>query len=173
MTSTIRTQKGEKLPPIQNIHMAIAKDGTWFYKDGPIKRLPLVKLFASVLRRFEDGSYWLVTPAERGQVEVEDAPFVVVELQNEGQGQEQIVKFRTNIDQWINLGPDNPLSIETETDGQPAPYIDLGKGLSARLNRSVFYHLVDLAVERKHKGQSEFGVWSLGTWFPLMSEMAS
>ena len=59
--------------------MRIARDGTWFYQGSPINRLPLVKLFASVLRREDDGEYWLVTPVERGRVPVEDVPFTAVE----------------------------------------------------------------------------------------------
>src|SRR5689334_20445331 len=81
-----------------DLDMRIARDGTWFYRGTPINRVPLVKLFASVLRREADGSYWLVTPAERGRVIVEDAPFVAVAVDREGEGPKQRLIFRTNLD---------------------------------------------------------------------------
>ena len=74
--------RGQRPPPVDHgdLDMRIARDGTWFYRGSPIARQRLVKLFASVLRREDDGSYWLVTPVERGRVSVEDAPFLAVEL---------------------------------------------------------------------------------------------
>jgi hypothetical protein len=95
-----------------DLNMRIARDGTWFYHGSPIGRKPLVKLFATVLRREENGEYWLVTPAERGRVEVEDAPFIAVELAVEGSGREQVVRFRTNLDDWTEAGPERPIRIE-------------------------------------------------------------
>src|SRR3954462_12918658 len=81
-----------------DFNMRIARDGTWFYRGSPIGRLALVKLFATVLHRKPDGSYWLPTPVESGVIEVEDAPFVAVELFRDGTGRDQTLKFRTNID---------------------------------------------------------------------------
>jgi uncharacterized protein len=147
--------------------MRIARDGTWFYRGSPIGRLPLVKLFASVLRREPDGSYWLVTPAERGRIEVEDAPFLAVELERKGDDREQRLTFRTNLDEFVTLGPDRPLRVETAADGQPAPYILVRDRLEARLARPVFYELVDLGVEEPIASTVEFGVWSSGTFFRL------
>ena len=103
--------------------MRIARDGAWFYRGSPIGRLPLVKLFASVLRREADGSYWLVTPAERGRIEVEDVPFLAVELTVAGEGRGQQLIFRTNLDDIVTAGPDHPLRVETAASGEPAPYI--------------------------------------------------
>ena len=147
--------------------MRIARDGTWFYRGSPIGRLPLVKLFASVLRREKDGSYWLVTPAERGRIQVEDVPFLAVELERDGEGREQHLTFRTNLDEFVTLGPQRPLRLETAADGQPAPYIPVRDGLEARLARPVFYELVDLGVEEEVAGTRLFGVWSSGAFFRL------
>src|SRR5258708_39935936 len=85
----------------EGFDMRIARDGTWFYRGTPINRLPLVKLFASVLRREADGSYWLVTPAQRGRVVVEDAPFVAVAVDRDGAGREQRLIFRTHLDETV------------------------------------------------------------------------
>jgi uncharacterized protein len=149
-----------------DLDMRIAKDGTWFYRDSPIARLPLVKLFASVLRREDDGEYWLVTPAERGRVVVEDAPFVAAEVSAEGRGRDQKLIFRTNIDEIVTADGDHPLRCPTDPQSQtPHPYILVRDRLEARILRSVYYHLVALGEEEGDR----FGVWSSGLFFPLGS----
>jgi hypothetical protein len=160
---------GGKRPPADrgDLDMRIARDGTWHYRGSPISRQPLVKLFASVLRREPDGSYWLVTPAERGRVEVEDAPFVAVELNVSGKGHKQQLIFRTNLDDIVTAGSDNPLRIETAASGEPAPYILVRRRLEARLARPVFYELVELGGEAVVDGTAQFGVWSNGVFFRL------
>jgi hypothetical protein len=148
----------------------IARDGTWFYHGSPIGRLPLVKLFASVLRREADGTYWLVTPAERGRIEVEDAPFVAVEVQARGTGSEQILSFRTNLDDTVDAGENHPLRFATDLQsGEPSPYVTIRAGLEAKILRSTFYHLVELGCERIVDGATVFGFWSKATFFPLQT----
>jgi hypothetical protein len=147
--------------------MRIARDGTWFYRGSPIARPALVKLFASVLCRESDGRYWLVTPAERGRIEVEDVPFLAVALSVHCEGREQRLIFRTNLDDIVTAGPDNPLRVETAANGEPAPYILVRDDLEARLARSVFYDLVELGTEEPIGETSQFGVWSRGRFFRL------
>jgi hypothetical protein len=147
--------------------MRIARDGTWFYRGSPIGRSALVKLFASVLRREQDGSYWLVTPAERGRIEVEDVPFLAVALTLQGEGREQQLIFRTNLDDIVTAGPDNLLRVETAASGSPAPYILVRDGLEARIARPVFYDLVELGREEPIEHTIQFGVWSMGRFFRL------
>ena len=147
--------------------MRIARDGTWLYRGSPISRLALVKLFASVLRREPDGSYWLVTPAERGRVEVEDVPFLAVALTVEGSRREQQLIFQTNLDDIVTAGAANPLRVETAADGEPRPYILVRDHLEARIARSVFYDLVDLGAEECVDDTVQFGVWSEGRFFRL------
>jgi hypothetical protein len=147
--------------------MRIARDGTWFYRGSPIGRIALVKLFASVLRREQDGSYWLVTPAERGRIAVEDVPFLAVALTRQGEGRGQQLIFRTNLDDIVTAGPDNPLGVETAASGEPAPYILVRDGLEARLARPVFYDLVELGGEESIEQATQFGVWSMGRFFLL------
>jgi len=150
-----------------DLDMRIARDGTWFYRGSPIARVPLVKLFASVLRREPDGSYWLVTPAERGRVTVEDAPFIAVAVDRQGEGRAQRLIFRTNLDEIVTAGTDHSLRVETAADGTPAPYILVRPGLEARLARPVFYELVEWGEERPIAGENQFGVWSGGRFFRL------
>ena len=150
-----------------DLDMKIARDGTWFYRGTPIARQRLVKLFASVLRREDDGSYWLVTPVERGRVAVEDAPFLAVEVNSEGSGSGRRLSFRTNLDEIVAAGPEHPLRIDSSAKGEPEPYLLVRPGLEAKLNRPVFYELVDLADAERGDGGGPFGLWSDGTFFDL------
>jgi len=142
----------------------IAADGTWYYQGTPINRMGLVKLFAGVLRRDEAGDHWLVTPAERGRIEVEDAPFVAVEMTAAGAGPDQVLTVRTNLDHVVEAGPDHPIRVTVNPDtGEPRPYIVIKDTLEALIARSVYYDLVERAVE--HNGV--VGIWSHRTFFPL------
>ncbi|MFC6214293.1 DUF1285 domain-containing protein [Fodinicurvata halophila] len=158
----------EDFPSCGDFDMRIARDGTWFYRGTPIGRMQLVKLFSTVLRREDDGTYWLVTPVERGRIEVEDAPFIAEEIQEEGEGQTRVLKFRTNVGDWVELDSEHPLRVEQDPEtGEPRPYITVRNNLEARLARSVFYHLVELAVPGHHNGEEILGIWSKNTFFPL------
>lgn len=170
-----RTSHNQSLPQPgsaeRDLGLRIASDGSWFYQGSPIPRIELVKLFASVLRREADGSYWLVTPAERGRIAVDDAPFVAVELARRGRGVGQALSLRTNLDEWVTIGPDHPIRLRPPAGvvagSGPAPYVEVRDGLEARVARSVYYELVDLAEEGDVAGQCRVGVWSRGRFFAL------
>ena len=148
--------------------LSIGRDGTWFYRGSPIGRKPLVKLFASVLRRDVDGGYWLVTPAEKGRIEVEDVPFVAVEASIIGVGREQTVTLRTNLDEIVTVDREHPLRVADDpATGAPAPYVLVRDGLEARLARPVFYELVERGEERHDGDMRVLGIWSKGEFFPL------
>ena len=158
--------------PIKDFQMRIASDGIWYYQESPINRMRLVKLFASVLRKEHDGTYWLVTPVEKGSIDVDDAPFLAVEVEKKyenelGSGDTCFV-FRTNLDEFVVCSADNPLRvfIDPKTE-QPNPYILVRNGLEAKITRSVFYELVDLADEHVVDGKRMLGIWSKGTFFQL------
>jgi hypothetical protein len=159
---------GERREPIDCGHfdITIARDGTWYYRGSPIGRLPLVRLFSTVLRRAEDGTYWLETPVERGRITVEDAPFIAVELIRKGDGREQQLIFRTNIGDTVAADATHPLRVNHGESG-PNPYILLRDGLEARLSRPVFYELVELGCEERVGEETLYGVWSKGRFFPL------
>jgi hypothetical protein len=157
-------------PPreLGHIGIHIGRDGSWFYRGTPITRASLVRLFGSVLRREADGSYWLVTPAERGRITIEDAPFLAVELDVAGEGAAQTLTFRTNLDEIVAADRAHPLRISADpVSGAPNPYILVRDGLEARLTRSVFYQLVDLRREERVGNAVRFGVWSNNEFFPL------
>lgn len=151
----------------------ILRDGTWLYRGSPIGRKELVCLFASVLRRDEDGGFWLETPVERGRIEVEDAPFVAVELQWTGTGTQQMLSFRTNVDRIVTAGPNHPIRVSHDLlTCEPTPYITVRAGagrltVEARIGRAVYYELVALGEPRWVGGQRVLGVWSAGSFFSL------
>jgi hypothetical protein len=156
--------------PCGDFDMRIGADGTWFYRNSPIGRLPLVKLFASVLRREPDGSYWLVTPVERGTIVVDDVPFVAVEVDAEGEGPSRVLSFRTNLDERVTADETHPIRVEIDTaTGEPRPYIHVRDGLEARILRPVYYQLVELGEFRDLDGKESFGIWSGGRFFTLGS----
>jgi hypothetical protein len=151
-----------------DIDIRIAADGTWFHEGGPIGRKPLVKLFASVLRRDETGDYWLVTPVEKARITVEDVPFIAVEMRIEGADEAQTLQFRTNLDEWISAGTDHPITFRPLPDStEKAPYITVRERLEARLSRAVYYELIERCTERTDGDRSVLGVWSDGVFFPL------
>lgn len=151
-----------------DIDMRIARDGTWYYMGSPIGRKPLVRLFASVLRRDEVGEFWLVTPAEMCRIRVEDAPFTAVGMTVRGSGRDQILAFLTNMDEEVAAGRDHPIRVETDAaTGEPSPYVHVRDGLEALISRSVFYDLVELGAERTGSSGRTLGVWSGGAFFEI------
>lgn len=149
--------------------MRIARDGRWFYRGTPILRPALCKLFATVLRREADGSYWLVTPVERGRIEVEDAPFLAVEMAEKTGPDGTELHFRTNLDEWVRADAAHPIRVSVDKQtGEPGPYVTVRRGLEAKLARPVFYELVARAEEQ----DGRLIVASAGTAFEL-GEVAS
>ena len=155
-------------PALRAYGIRIARDGTWFHDGSPIRRIALAKLFSTVLKRDETGAFWLITPVERGRIEVEDAPFVAVAMMIEGAGKDQRLVFRTNLDDTVIAGPDHPIRVAYRPlSDEPAPYIVVRERLEARISRAVFYDMVEHAVERPTARGTEIGIWSERTFFPL------
>ena len=167
--STKQTETAAAGPPFfcGDLDIRIAADGTWFHDGGPIGRKPLVKLFAGVLRREDDGDYWLVTPVERARIRVEDAPFLAVEMQVENAGRDQVLRFRTNLDDEISAGPEHPVDFRSRPNGEPAPYVRVRGALDALVVRSVYYDLANICVVETVDGTPMTGVWSSGEFFPF------
>jgi hypothetical protein len=166
---------GQSLPPVErwnpahcgDIDIRIARDGTWFHQGSPIGRKELVRLFSTILRRDGD-DYVLVTPAEKMRIVVEDAPFMAVLMDVEGEGCEQRLIFTTNVGDVTVAGADNPIRVATDpASEEPAPYVHVRRGLEARISRAVFYQLADLAVAGEGEQAGLLGVWSGGVFFPI------
>ncbi len=157
-----------------DLDIRIDLGGVWHYLGSPIGRKELVRLFATVLHRDEDGDYWLVTPAEVGRIEVEDAPLIAVELALSGSGTHQIITLRTNVDTFVTVDEGHPIRVDIDPETkQPSPYLVMDGGIEARLSRAVYYELVSLGTEEKkptgknHDPEVSFGVWSSDVFFPL------
>jgi len=166
-----RMVEERKLPPVEQWNpsrcgpsdMRIARDGTWFHQGSPIRRPEMVRLFSTVLRREADGSFVLVTPVEKLEIEVEDAPFVAVEMKAEGEGADTRLAFRLNTGDLVTAGPKHPLRFEDDHEGS-RPYLLVRGGLEALVARSVYYELAELAIAGDGDAP---GVWSDGAFFPL------
>ncbi|WP_309083330.1 DUF1285 domain-containing protein [Chelativorans sp.] len=171
------TRAGKGAPPVErwnppfcgDLDMEIRADGTWFYLGTPIGRMPLVQLFSSVLRKDEDGKTYLVTPVEKVGIRVEDAPFVAVEMAATGQGEDQVLTFRTNVGDVVEAGPDHPIRfVEEPASGGTKPYLHVRGRLEALVARAVTYELMALGEEVEIGGRRVFAVRSKGAVFPVM-----
>jgi hypothetical protein len=155
-------------PYCGDIGLRIRRDGVWLYRDSPIGRPALVKLFASVLRCDPDGRHYLVTPVEKVDVAVEDAPFLAVEMEAVGAGDGQRLVFRTNVDDVVACGPAHPLRFSsTDPDGGLKPYLTVRGRLEALVTRALYYDLVGLARPCESSDEASLGIWSDGACFPL------
>jgi hypothetical protein len=148
------------------IDMRITADGTWHYMGSPINRPALVRLFSTVLRK-DPERYVLVTPVERVGITVEDAPFVAVEMAVEGEGESRQIAFRTNVDDFVQVGPEHPLRFEQDATGGVKPYIKVRGDLWARVTRSLALDLIALGEERDMDNAPIFGVAAGGAFFPI------
>lgn len=168
-----RLAEEKKLPPVEkwnpshcgDSEMRIARDGTWYHQGSPIGRQAMVRLFSTILRREPDGRFVLVTPVEKLDIEVEDAPFVAVELKAEGEGESMSLAFRLNTGDLVVADPGHPLRFEAGPDG-PHPYVRVRGGLDALVARSVYYELAELALARGDPP----GLWSGGAFFPIEAQ---
>ncbi len=176
LEALLKAQGGKGPPPVErwnppycgDIGMKIRADGVWLYQGSPIGRMPLVRLFASVLRKDADGRHYLVTPAEKIDVDVADAPFLAVEMQVEGSGRQQSLTFRTNVDDIVTAGPEHPLRFAVEPgSGGLKPYLLVRGRLEALVTRALYYDLVELAVEEEREGRRQLGLWSAGRFFAM------
>jgi uncharacterized protein len=172
--STNATSGGKGLPPVHlwnppfcgDLDMRIASDGTWFYMGTPIGRAALVRLFSTILKR-EGDKHFLVTPVEKVGIRVDDAPFLAVEMQRKNDSRGALLRFRTNVDDWVDCDAAHRLRFEAAADGGLTPYLHVRADLWAKVTRALYYDLVDMGEERVVDGQEMFGVESAGEFFPM------
>ena len=170
LAAIARMAEDRRLPPVDKWHpthcgdsaMRIARDGTWYHEGSPIGRPAMVRLFSTILRREPDGGFVLVTPVEKLSIEVQDAPFVAVELKTEGAGADRRLAFRLNTGDLVVAGPRHRLRFD-QAEG-PRPYLEVRGGLDALVARSVYYELAEIALDEAAQPP---GVWSEGAFFAL------
>ncbi|WP_068312366.1 DUF1285 domain-containing protein [Aliiruegeria sabulilitoris] len=165
-----------KLPPVHlwdppfcgDLDMEIRRDGTWFYQGTPIGRAALVKLFSTILRRDGD-DYFLVTPVEKVGIRVQDAPFVAIDANFAGEGEDQVITFTTNVGDTVTAGPEHPIRVERDPEtGEPSPYVLVRVNLEALIDRKTFYRLSEIGTHHEQAGRKWFGLWSGGCFFPMI-----
>ncbi len=170
--SLLAAAKDRSLPPVERWHpprsgeidIRIAADGTWFHEGAPIRRVAIAKLFSTILR-LDDGVHYLVNPVEKLRIAVDDAPFLAIDMETQGEGEGRRIVFTTNMDDVVLADSAHPIVVE-DHDGEPRPYVEVRGGLRALIARSVFYRLVDLASENAN---GELSVYSAGRRFALGS----
>ena len=170
LQSLLDAARDRRRPPVDRwapprdgeIDIRIAANGDWYHEGDLIRRSSIVKLFATILR-LDEGEHFLVTPAEKLKIRVDDAPFVATDMETDGEGRARRILFTTNVDDVVLADADHPIVVE-DRDGEPRPYVVVRRGLRALIARSVFYRLVDLA---EPEADGEFSVWSAGGHFVL------
>ena len=170
---TANEESHDGYPPVEkwnpdhcgDIGLEIKSDGSWHYMNSPIGRKKIVNLFARILRKEKDGSYVLVTPAEKIIIKVHDVPFIATNVEVSGTKDNTMMKFTTNTGDTVIASKDYPIrvAINSKTK-EPAPYVLVRSNFEAKISRSVFYELVNLGCEES----DDFGVWSGGCFFPFM-----
>lgn len=170
--------RGRALPPVDRwnpqhcgkIDLRIARDGTWYYLGTPIGRPALVRLFSTILRRESDGSFCLVTPVEKAEIHVEDAPFLAVSVHVTGAGPSASYEFLTNVGDRVVADKDHGLRVTVDPMTQePRPYIHVRRGLEARIARSLYYELVERSEVAVRDGYDFLGFWSGGVFHEIGS----
>jgi hypothetical protein len=165
---------GKGLPPVHlwnppfcgDLDMRIASDGTWFYMRTPIGRPALVRLFSTILKR-EDGKHFLVTPVEKVGIRVDDAPFLAVEMVGDRDENGRLLRFRTNVGDWVPCDFGHRLRFEPSEGGGLKPYLHVRAGLWAKVTRALYYDLVDMGEQRMIDGRMMFGIESGGEFFAM------
>ncbi len=177
LTEAAELLAARQLPPVESWHpertgdsaMEIRADGSWYHEGGRINRPAMVKLFSTILRREPDGGHVLVTPAEKLTIAVEDTPFRAVEMKSEGEGAARKLVFRLDTDDLVMAGADHPLTFGSDPD-DPDPRLHVrgavGNGLDARIDRALYYELVEMALAG---GEEPPAIWSNGVRFPLVA----
>ena len=173
LLSQVKAVKGP--PPVHlwnppycgDLDIRIARDGTWFYLGTPIGRAPLVKLFASILKR-EGDAYFLVTPVEKVGIRVDDAPLLATDFTATGSGRDQNLHFVTRTEDEAAADATHRITVKTSESGEPSPYIHVRDGLNALIDRKSFYRLVELGCHEADSDESWFGLWSHGQFFPII-----
>jgi len=176
LAALLKAQAGKGRPPVEawnppycgDVGLAIRADGVWEYRGSPIGRASLVKLFASVLWKDADGRHYLVTPAEKVDVAVADAPFLAVEMEVSAPGRAQQLIFRTNVDDIVTVDAEHPLRFEVDqVNGGFKPYLGVRGRLEALVTRPLAWDLAELALAGSDAAPMHPGVWSRGVFFAL------
>lgn len=153
---------------IGDIDLVVTRDGQWMYEGRPIARESAVRLFSGILRKEDDGEYYLVTPVEKWRIQVEDTPLLAHSLTVRDEGHEQVLSVTTNIGETLDIGDEHPLVVDHYPDSdEPRPLVLVRHGVEARLLSSAYYDLAELAEERQVDGENWHGALSQGIFWKI------
>jgi len=174
LAASARAAQGKGLPPVDewnppfmgDLDIRITRDGKWYHEGSEITRPGLVRLFSTILKR-EGDRFYLITPVEKVGITVDDAPFVAVDVEAEGDDNDQELIFETNVGDKVVAGDDNPIRVERDPHtGEPSPYVMIRSGLEALIDRKSFYRL----IEHGTRQDGWFGLWSGGVFFKVIPD---
>ncbi len=151
-------------PCCGDIDLRIARDGVWHHEGRPIRRQAMINLFASILKR-EGDEYFLVNPAEKVRIRVDDCPFLIIDMEIRAPGRGQTIVFLTNTEETVAAGAAHPIRVAGGE--QPRPAVHVRGGMEGLLSRAVFYRLVAAARQYRENGELVVGVDSDGCLFEL------
>jgi hypothetical protein len=147
-------EKQQKMPPVEDwdpqiegdIDILIDSQGRWFHEGGHFDRQDLARMFASILRK-DNEDYFLVTPAEKLKIRVEDVPFSIVLMKIDHIDNQQQLSFITSLGDEVVAGEKNEIEFRANLNGDLVPYIEIRNGLWGKLNQSTYYELMNLVQE--------------------------
>lgn len=167
---------GKALPPLDqwnpgllgDMDLLITRDGSWLFEGKPIGREAIVRLFSTILRKEQDGAYYLVTPVEKWRIAVEDTPLLAHSAEATGEGDSQVISVTTNMGETLEIGPDHPLEVGAYPDSdEPRPVVAVRHGVEARLVTNAFYQLAEFVEEQTVNGETVLGVFSHGKFWKI------
>ena len=135
---------------IKKFPIKIKSNGEWLYQNNLIKKKALIKLFSSVLVADGKGNFYLETPAEKGKIQVEDSPFIIISFDIKSLNKNQEIIFKTNIGEEIVLSKKNFLFYKKYKQSF-IPYIVIRKNINAKILRSVYYQLINKFINKNTK----------------------
>ena len=149
------------IPPLDQWHpkhcgamdLKVKANGEWWHEGQLIKRQSMIDLFSTVLWK-DDEKFYLKTPVEQIEIEVEDEPLFVnsvEQIQLEGLN---YIQLSTTTQDVVIVDQEHPIFIR-EFDGELRPYVHVRFGINALIQRASFFHLVEMGeLMENRQGES-------------------
>ncbi|RZJ22808.1 MAG: DUF1285 domain-containing protein [Acinetobacter sp.] len=145
-------QPGHKrsIPPLEQWHpklcgamdLKVKANGEWWHEGQLIKRQAMIDLFSSVLWK-EDGKFYLKTPVEQIEIEVEDEPLFVNQADQVEIEGKRYIQLTTTTQDIVIVDQEHPVFMR-EYASELRPYVYVRFGINALIQRSAFFHLIEM-----------------------------
>ena len=149
------------IPPLDQWHpkhcgamdLKVKANGEWWHEGQLIKRQSMIDLFSTVLWK-EDGKFYLKTPVEQIEIEVEDEPLFVNQVDQVEINQQTFLQLTTTTQDVVIVDQEHPIFMR-EFDGELRPYVHVRFGINALIQRASFFHLVEMGeLMENQQGES-------------------